>query len=78
MTNVISCWRWWAVLGMVSLVSERMAIVAVAAFMPLHLWRLSYGVREERPPAISAGYCAVGMRRRQAGHAPMTWQAWPA
>jgi len=34
---------------MVSLVSERMAIVAVAAFMPLHLWRLSYGVREERP-----------------------------
>ena len=26
------------------------AIVAAAAFMPLHLWHLSYGVRGERPP----------------------------
>jgi signal transduction histidine kinase len=26
------------------------AILAAAAFMPLHLWHLSYGVRGERPP----------------------------
>lgn len=30
------------------------AIAAAAAFMPLHLWHLSYGVRGERPPHSGA------------------------
>src|SRR3954471_211872 len=37
------------------------AVAAVAAFMPLHLWPLSYGVRGERPPHSGVTLAAMAV-----------------
>jgi signal transduction histidine kinase len=37
------------------------AIAATAAFMPLHLWHLSYGVRGERPPHSGATLALIAL-----------------
>jgi signal transduction histidine kinase len=37
------------------------AIAAVAVFMPLHLWHLSYGVRGERPPHSGATLAVIAV-----------------